>query len=1019
MSIELIGLRMREGEVVLETTDGTALVVRDEVGRVVEGTGEGEWRGELPEGMYTIEAQGLRPANLHSVATRGDDVHFLKTVATEDGLYLRHLVTRTPHVRATAMTITEDAVGHLELRLTLDDETMKKVQGATQKGTLRIRLSDVGSGRWNQLRMINVSGDTLTFSSKAAIERFRTGNWQIHLYDARRPAVYDVVALDGFDCRAEGLGQHAGFVPYRAVSPFATIRLLEPIDWSGQCLEASWNGSYLTQRVALAPSFPLDSVLYLAWRHNRSGYEVPVEWQSDGDGLVVGVDWGAVTQWKGGAWTLFVVTAEHAGPIRDARLSSGKMAQAVANRDKEILRSFYVTRGLRDECQLQMSDNAVSGEVERVFVKPYGVNVRGWSRIKTAGELIGFEMHAKIDGEKRKIPLKGEIERRGDACRYDLSITPADLALFAQHEFRWSLRAVYQLGDLELPLPLRHTTGGTNLAQVHVYPEMIIGTEAIEPFFSGLDLWLKQSPAGKVWLRDLDTSGGERRITVSCHRLEAKGRLALIGAEDETLLALDPVESDGTDMTFVLTEATLAEHFADKPVQAKVAFVKEQGGVERFYPVFAEQADVFKPYATFMRGMIGKGHQRYSTYVVQKTGQLMFEARPLNAFERRSPRLLNRAARLCALALKPLYKKPVWLIGENLGEVAQDNGLAFFEYALGREEAKVFYVSHADNKNQANLDPYMRDVLRYDSFSHLFWYHMATKLVVAHGIRDVSPSVLHRSMRLNRKPVIYLQHGIIAMKRLFFNRNSYNGKIEKFIVSSEQERDIMVREMNFRPEQIGITGLARFDKLKDASREKRPRQIMIMPTWREWLQNDRKAFVESDFYQHYIGLLKDPRLHETLVAHDIKIKFFPHFEIQKKYMDLFEQLHPNIDIVDLSQETIGQLMAESTLLITDYSSVAFDFNYMKKPVIFYQFDLADYQSRRGAYVNLRTELFGSTAATTSELVERTIEAIENDFRYEPSDVEKSTRYYSHQDKDNAKRIYEMIMELEQSGGKKR
>lgn len=91
----------------------------------------------------------------------------------------------------------------------------------------------------------------------------------------------------------------------------------------------------------------------------------------------------------------------------------------------------------------------------------------------------------------------------------------------------------------------------------------------------------------------------------------------------------------------------------------------------------------------------------------------------------------------------------------------------------------------------------------------------------------------------------------------------------------------MINEMNFKEKQIMVTGLARFDSLVDKSKDKKTREILLMPTWREWVIGSKEGFLASDFFIHYHGLLQDKKLHDLLEKHDLVLKFFPHIEIQK------------------------------------------------------------------------------------------------------------------------------------------
>ncbi|WP_054706271.1 CDP-glycerol glycerophosphotransferase family protein [Bacillus sp. JCM 19041] len=348
----------------------------------------------------------------------------------------------------------------------------------------------------------------------------------------------------------------------------------------------------------------------------------------------------------------------------------------------------------------------------------------------------------------------------------------------------------------------------------------------------------------------------------------------------------------------------------------------------------------------------------------------------------------------------------------KLGKVAQDNGFAFFEYCVNNNEIKesknIYYVSEKDNKNKRDLEPYYKNVVIADTFKHLILYELSSYLIVSHGIRDVLPSIMHTQMRNNHTDIVYLQHGIVAMKKLGMNGNSYSGKIRKFVVSSEHERDIFIRNMNFRKDQIIVTGLARFDKLNDASSNLEDKEILLMPTWRDWVNNSRATFLDSPFYTNYIDLLNDPKLHRVLEENKLVLKFFPHFEIQTKYKNEFNFSHPRVKMVRLGEETVQELMQKSSLMITDYSSVAFDFNYLNKPVMFYQFDIVDYLHYRGSYVNLKTDLFGDVTYSKERLIKLLEKQAKNGFSYSKHQIKLSRRYYKYQDRLNSERIYKEI-----------
>ena len=77
-------------------------------------------------------------------------------------------------------------------------------------------------------------------------------------------------------------------------------------------------------------------------------------------------------------------------------------------------------------------------------------------------------------------------------------------------------------------------------------------------------------------------------------------------------------------------------------------------------------------------------------------------------------------------------------------------------------------------------------------------------------------------------------------------------------------------------------------------------------------------------------------------------------------------------------DDINELYIVSDLLITDYSSVFFDYANLKRPILFYMYDLEEYRDNiRGFYLNI-DELPGPILKTEEELIEN-IKTISEDF----------------------------------------
>lgn len=361
---------------------------------------------------------------------------------------------------------------------------------------------------------------------------------------------------------------------------------------------------------------------------------------------------------------------------------------------------------------------------------------------------------------------------------------------------------------------------------------------------------------------------------------------------------------------------------------------------------------------------------------------------------------------------KAANSKKIWLIGENLGLSARDNGLAFFEYCMNHKnevDAEFYFVTKEENEDIDALSGYMDNVIFYDSERHIYLDELAEFYIVSHGVRDVMPSLYHDKTGKFRKPIIYLQHGIAGMKIFDISNKSYGGSIRKFIVSSENEKELLVDNSQFWDDEMVSTGLARYDKLT-VSEKNDGKYIWVMPTWRDWLVKSESAFLKSDFYLYYSKVLSDKQLIKSLRKSGQKLVFSLHIEFEK-YKPLFDKFENDvIHITDMHEVKISDRVKECSMIATDYSSIIFDIVYSKKPAVFFQFDCELYNKYRGSYVDMKTELPGVVTYTPESFVEELINNINTNFRLTDIQKKNAKRYFDYCDTDNSKRIYDSIIE---------
>ncbi|MDO5376211.1 MAG: teichoic acid glycerol-phosphate transferase TarF [Staphylococcus rostri] len=132
--------------------------------------------------------------------------------------------------------------------------------------------------------------------------------------------------------------------------------------------------------------------------------------------------------------------------------------------------------------------------------------------------------------------------------------------------------------------------------------------------------------------------------------------------------------------------------------------------------------------------------------------------------------------------------------------------------------------------------------------------------------------------------------------------------------------------------------------------------IMYAPTWRD------DKFIQQGTYE--LNLNFDIEKFREQLSDDYVILLRMHYLVVTRIQENDRFV---IDVSDYKD--IAELYLISDILITDYSSVMFDFGVLKRPQIFYAYDLEDYDSRlRGFYMDYKNNLPGPIVENEEDLI---------------------------------------------------
>ncbi|WP_095173697.1 MULTISPECIES: CDP-glycerol glycerophosphotransferase family protein [Blautia] len=348
--------------------------------------------------------------------------------------------------------------------------------------------------------------------------------------------------------------------------------------------------------------------------------------------------------------------------------------------------------------------------------------------------------------------------------------------------------------------------------------------------------------------------------------------------------------------------------------------------------------------------------------------------------------------------------KDLWLVSER-GDDARDNGYFFFKYLREQHpEINAAYIIDnysADYEKVKNLGR----IVQYGSAEHYALMFTASKLISSH-IMGFTPCPgffvgVDKRVKLFKGKKVFLQHGII--KDNIEGLKYPNTDVDLFICGARPEFEYVVKNYYYPAGVVCYTGLARYDNLFDFDTKK---QILLMPTWRKWINAySIEEFKKNEYFRIYQSFLMNPKMNELLEINGYKLVFYPHYEIQK-FLSMFTG-GKNVIIASFSDFDVSTLLKESEVLITDYSSVYFDFAYMEKPVLYYQFDREKFFSEHYQKGYFDESTFGPVLIQEQQVVDALSQILCGKFKNEGY-LKNIREFFEFHDCNNCDRIYNLI-----------
>lgn len=361
-----------------------------------------------------------------------------------------------------------------------------------------------------------------------------------------------------------------------------------------------------------------------------------------------------------------------------------------------------------------------------------------------------------------------------------------------------------------------------------------------------------------------------------------------------------------------------------------------------------------------------------------------------------------------------------WVFGSWYGENYSDNCRILYEYVTENcPQINATWITRSQDVYN-RLNSQNRKVAFADSKEGVRICRKAKFAIISNTAHDIN------QMHVNGITKIWIWHGH-PLKKIVYDqpvtKRSFKETVHRLFPYSKPNADIVLNTSSFfspyyqtafrvPADKVVITGYPRNDSLFKSEttpfisglRQKYPqsRIIMYMPTFRDVMYKDKKAFDPFDGFAFDMTTFN-----EFLERNNLVFLFKGHY-VDIKNQKTFHNDGGRFVFVDGTMyDDLYSFIKDTDILVTDYSSIYFDYLLLRKPIILAPFDKDDYcRASRPMYFSYDDNIEGIQAHDWNEF----IDIVENNKFYTPSQGVLD-KYHYYQDGNSSKRVTEYILSL--------
>ncbi|EAI1702243.1 hypothetical protein E1D47_08670, partial [Campylobacter coli] len=361
---------------------------------------------------------------------------------------------------------------------------------------------------------------------------------------------------------------------------------------------------------------------------------------------------------------------------------------------------------------------------------------------------------------------------------------------------------------------------------------------------------------------------------------------------------------------------------------------------------------------------------------------------------------------------KRLPKSNIWLFADRDIE-ADDNAEHLYRYIMqNHPKQEIVFALRKESSDWERLEKEGFNLIEFGSYEFERIVDKFQFFISSHTPNDFNIKIK------NWQRFVFLGHGVDAV-----NISSYFNQIGISLRTCVGEKDARSIYSNTYPyfllkKEVVVTGIPRHDALLKNNNFNN-KTLLIMPTWRKYLvrtgslpfeKQIDENFLKSDYFIHWNAFINSNGLKEIVKKYHYKVIFVPHFNM-RKIINFFN--FPDYINISFKEDKVSfqRYFQNSDLMITDYTSAAFEMAYIGKPVIYYQFDKNYFFSNHSykvGWFDYNRDGFGPVVYSMDELFKELQAILDNKCIMEEKYYKNILDTFLYRDCNNCARVFKAI-----------